>query len=214
MDNPANWRLSNAPKLSVTEAVRLLRPDRLTPEEHEKLRGRYFYPTVTMGMDPEFFLADDKGLILPAFQILAHKKENPHLFWDGFQAECTVQARACHQELAQQLAGALRRIGSRYRIVASPVWRVPQAFLQTAEEDHVRLGCDPSYNVYNMKGLHVEDGRKLPWRFAGGHVHFELPQAWKIPPRVKSIIRTLDAICATACVCFAAGVDRPIRRQS
>lgn len=180
-------------------------------EERQKLTGRYFYGDVRMGMDPEFFLASKDGVPIPAFKVLTSKKENPYLFWDGFQAECTVYARACHQELAQNLAAALARV--QYKILPSPVWRVPQELLLTADHEHVRLGCDPSYNVYGMHGKPVEDGRQLGWRFAGGHVHFELPELWKVPPRVRSIVRSLDAILAVACVCFAQGVDQQIRRK-
>lgn len=210
-NNPSNWRLSQSPKLSAQEAVHLLNPYGYNDKERLELKGRLFYPAMNMGMDPEFFLADDKGQILPAFQVLASKKQNPHLFWDGFQAECTVEARLCHQELAQMLAHSLGRV--KHRIMPTPVWRVPQALLQSADEEHVRLGCDPSYNVYNMHGKHVENGRDLLWRFAGGHVHFEMAQNWKLPPRVKSCIRALDALLAVACVCFAQGVDQPIRRK-
>jgi len=192
--------------------VHLLSPYNFTEQERQALKGRWFWPDrITMGMDPEFFIADPAGQPIPAFSVLASKKENPYLFWDGFQAECTVRPRTCHQELAKQLAGALARCT--HKILPTPIWHVPSAFLQTADADHVRLGCDPSYNVYNMRGRHVEDGRQLPWRFAGGHVHFEMAEAQKQPPRVRSCIRALDAILATACVCFAQGVDMAIRRK-
>jgi hypothetical protein len=208
--NPSNWRLSPCPRLDASEALRLLEPYSLTQKELVELKGRYFYPKLVMGMDPEFFLATDAGPV-PAFQVLASKKQNPYLFWDGFQAECTVEPRSCHQELANSLAYSLQRVT--HKILPTPVWRIPPPLLAAAEADHVRLGCDPSYNVYNMKGKHVEDGRQLGWRFAGGHVHFEMETAWKIPPRVKSCIRALDCLCAVPCVCFAAGIDLPIRRK-
>lgn len=205
------WRLSNAPKLSVEEAMYLLNPEMHTTKDRERLKWSRFYPQVTMGMDPEFFLANEAGVPIPAFQVLASKKDNPYLFWDGFQAECTVEPRSCHQELAQNLAEALGRV--RHKILPTPVWRVPKELLLSAEHDHVRLGCDPSYNVYNMRGKHVEDGRELGWRFAGGHVHFTLSEAWKIPPRVRSIIRAEDALLAVPSVCFAQGIDLAIRRK-
>lgn len=211
MLHPQSWKLSNSPKVDVAEALHLLNPSTFTAQEKDELAHRAFWPSVTMGMDPEFFLADPHGHILPAFQVLADKKTSPKLFWDGFQAECTVRPRNCHQELAQELARALARVV--HKIMPTPVWRVPPILLQSANDDHVRLGCDPSYNVYNMKGRHVVDGRQLGWRFAGGHVHFELPLPWKIPARVRSIIRALDCLCAVACVCFAQGIDVPIRRK-
>lgn len=213
MERAQNWRLSQNPKLSAAEAAHLLAPWQFSDWERLDLKGRLFQPEVRMGMDPEFFLANAEGLPIPAFHVLAHKSQNPHLFWDGFQAECTVEARVCHQELAQQLALSLQRV--RHKILATPVWRIPEPFLLTAEEDHVRLGCDPSHNVYNMHGKHVEDGRKLAWRFAGGHIHFSLrsDEFWRLPARIKSCVRALDAICAVASVCFAQGVDQPIRRK-
>jgi len=217
MINPARWQLSNDPRITPAEAFRLLEPSKLTVKEKEELKGRFFVPGGTMGTDPEFFVSKEvapkKFDLIPAFNVLADKKVNPYVFWDGFQAECTVRPRNCHQELASEIAYSLSRLPSSLQIVPSPIWRVPKHFLANAAEEHVRLGCDPSYNVHNMKGRPVPDGRELLVRFAGGHIHFSLYNPYKNPPRVKSIVRACDAILAVPCVAFAAGVDHPIRRQ-
>lgn len=168
-----------------------------------------------MGTDPEMFLIKTAlNEKVPAFHELANKKEchgNP--FWDGFQGEFTVRQAMCHQEICNNIAGKIQRIPSHLDIAGTPIWRIPQHYLDSSLPEHVLLGCDPSYNIYNMKGRPVPDGRKLKVRFAGGHIHFALPQDEKEPHKLKGIVKALDAISGVLSVALAQGIDHPIRRQ-
>jgi hypothetical protein len=79
----------------------------------------------------------------------------------------------------------------------------------TADDEHVTFGCMPSLNVYGHKGL-TAHGREVPFRSAGGHIHFG------IGPRTKkttaNIVKALDSILGVACVSLFAGYDNPSRR--
>jgi hypothetical protein len=183
-----------------------------------------------MGTDPEFFLRDCNGQVVPAFDFLPDKHASVDgLFWDGFQAETVVDLGACygrcrpdcsqhkiqcHALLAQRIGRQLRKLGPKgLDIAAQSVWRVPEEALRLASEAHVSLGCDPSRNAYASSGRCVERPRELKWRFAGGHVHFELPQEERAIENIRYLVKTLDALLGIPSVCLAQNYDHFIRRR-
>jgi hypothetical protein len=191
---------------------------------------RKAYPQLVMGTDPEFFVTR-AGRVVPAFDFLPDKyTTSDGLFWDGFQAETTIDlwwyapvtergnpsyAVRCHAILAQVIGrqlGKLRDHG--LNIAPQSVWRIPPDMLKFASEGHVALGCDPSRNAYGMHGRLVERPRELGWRFAGGHIHFNM----SAPERgdrnnVRYIVKTLDALLGIPSVCLAQNFDHFIRRR-
>jgi hypothetical protein len=182
-----------------------------------------------MGSDPEFFLRKE-GQTVPAFDFLPDKHASTDgLFWDGFQAEtvvdikncgtgcprdCTVHDLTCHALLAQRIGAQMQRLSAKALDVApQSVWRVPDLMLQLASDAHVSLGCDPSRNAYASSGRLVEHPRDLKWRFAGGHVHFALPEDERQPDNIRYLVKTLDALLGIPSVCFAQNYDHFIRRR-
>lgn len=174
-----------------------------------------------MGTDPEFFLEKD-GDIVPAFDWLPDKHSTlDGLFWDGFQAETTVDPfqsshiPQCHQTLGRNIARQLEKLGEKnLNIAAQSVWRIPSLMLQYASEAHVALGCDPSRNVYGTHGRTVLEPRKLNWRFAGGHLHFALDGVERNDPdNIRYLVKTLDAALGIPSVCLAQNYDHFIRRR-
>lgn len=182
-----------------------------------------------MGTDPEFFITKD-GQIVPAFDHLPDKYSTPDgLFWDGFQAESLVDLKSCynwcgpncdshiikcHAILAQRIGTQLQRLAQKGLDVAPrSVWRIPPIMLQLASEAHVSLGCDPSRNAYASQGRFVERPRSLGWRFAGGHVHFELPLEERETNNIRYLVKTLDALLGIPSVCLAQNYDHFIRRR-
>jgi hypothetical protein len=184
-----------------------------------------------MGTDPEFFLRlNGERQVVPAFDFLPDKHGTTDgLFWDGFQAETTVDPKACykwctasckahkikcHAILAQQIGRQLQALAQKgLNIAPQSVWRVPPIMLQLASEAHVSLGCDPSRNAYGSSGRRVERPRCLNWRFAGGHVHFELPEEEREIENIRYLVKTLDALLGIPCVALAQNYDHFIRRR-
>lgn len=183
-----------------------------------------------MGTDPEFFLSKD-GQPIPAFDFLPDKHASTGgLFWDGFQAEtlvdlktcgwdceksCNAHKTECHAILAQRIGTQLQKLlPLGLQVMPRSVWRIPPRMLQLAGEAQVALGCDPSWNAYGSEGRCVAVPRMLEWRFAGGHVHFELePREREDLDHIRYLIKTLDAILGVPSVCLAQNYDHFIRRR-
>ena len=190
------------------------------------------HPRIVMGTDPEFFVTHH-GKVVPAFDFLPDKHTTADgLFWDGFQAETTIDlwgnwpkesvyqgdiahAIKCHAILAQQVGRQLSKLAKHdLNIAPQSIWKVPAVQLKYASEAHVELGCDPSRNVYGMRGRLVERPRELGWRFAGGHVHFNMSrEAREDRDLVRYLVKTLDALLGVPCVCLAQNYDHFIRRR-
>jgi hypothetical protein len=175
--------------------------------------------TCTVGTDPEMF-AFKAGKLLPAFEFLPDKdkslyEEGTHAYWDGFQAEFRhSKGYTCLMELHSQLARSMRLLNEAAKkhgakLSIQSVVRIPLQILRTANDPFVELGCQPSFNAYNLRGLAVENPRELRYRFAGGHMHFGFSK--KLDH--EKIVKTLDAILGIWAVGAAQSFDNPIRRQ-
>lgn len=180
------------------------------------MHGSVFHPT--MGLDPEFFIGLN-GIKAPAFHFLSDKHTTKNdIFWDGYQAETRVAPDECHELLAFHMYNQFKQFSTDYpnlEILPGAVWRVPDEHLQSASEAEVALGCDPSYNAYNMKGKVVTEPRKLRWRFSGGHIHFrnhmKALAEYGITP--ETIVWSLDLVLGVASVALAQNYDSWIRRK-
>jgi hypothetical protein len=178
----------------------------------EKLRVR---KRLTLGADPEIF-AFKNGTLMPAFQFLPPMGEGRLMYWDGFQAEWKYnQAWTCQNNLVKHTRESLmtmtehaRQVGAKLSLIN--VVRIPEQVLETAHPKHVELGCDPSYNVYKLKGKQIDDPRKLRYRFAGGHMHNGV---WTRKPNYEKIVKTIDKILGVWSVGVAQVLDSPVRRQ-
>lgn len=174
---------------------------------------------LTLGADPEIFLF--KGIkLIPAFEFLPPKGKDNLIYWDGFQAEWKYNFKEnhCLNNLVLHTRNSiedLQALASLYhkdtRLSLQNVVRVPQIVLKTAHPRHVELGCEPSYNAYEMKGTPVYDPRDLAYRFAGGHMHFGTwtPQR----PNYIRIVKMLDSILGVWSVGVARYLDNSVRRQ-
>lgn len=185
-----------------------------------------------LGSDPEIFVENQKGNVIPAFKFLGSKKspnnygigehqyiENKPIYWDGFQAEFETSANTClawqvdsvQQGLKGTLDAALK-YDKDAKLSIQTVMDIPDDLLKNEAEEHVEFGCMPSLNIYNMKGK-IVSGRDLPYRSAGGHIHFGFEGIKKTKVEIERIIKSLDAILGVACVALFAKYDNPKRRE-
>ena len=174
---------------------------------------------LTLGADPELFVFNGAKL-LPAFEFLPPKGKDTMIYWDGFQAEWKYSHpdNYCQNNLVKATRESLMKLQAKAKVTApqarlslSNVVRVPQSILKTADTPFVELGCQPSYNVYRMRGTGVPNPRLLPYRFAGGHMHFGTWTTEK--PKYEKIVKMLDRILGVWAVGVARNIDNPIRRQ-
>jgi hypothetical protein len=174
---------------------------------------------MSLGTDPEVFVVDETGEVIPAWEFAPKKgKGNGQCYWDGFQAEFTVHAGNCLALMADSLQKGLaqtlqtaRKQFPKAKLSLDNVLEVSPQVLKACKDEHAALGCDPSENIYGAKGKAVLDGRKLPMRFAGGHMHFGVGR--QMPKTTEAIVKTLDAIVGVSGVSLAAGIDSAVRRQ-
>jgi hypothetical protein len=179
---------------------------------------------MSIGTDPEIFLTDADGELLPAYKFLPDKHGRKPIYWDGFQAEFRVSSSHCLEGLTYNvqnqlvsLLAQLEKYAPGAKLSAKSVVEVPREELLHAEKEHVALGCDPSQNIYGMHSRNIPDSRKLKWRFAGGHLHFGVAKRLKrtrfFKEEVDGAIGMLDALLGVAMVSMAEEFDNPIRRR-
>ena len=179
-----------------------------------------------VGSDPEVFVLSGKGNLMPAFEFLPAKKDDNGValmvgqpYWDGFQAEYTISPAYCHEIVMSNIAGGLTKVlaaartkDSKATLTWKTVFEVPDHYLRDAAEPFVALGCAPSMNAYpNVQAIDVPDGRLLPHRFAGFHIHHgigQLPRA-----KMERIVKAMDNIVGVASVSLLDGMDDPVRRR-
>lgn len=173
-----------------------------------------------VGSDPEIFIEDKNGDVIPAFDFLPSNKEGDTIYWDGFQAEFSTTPFDClawHTDNVQNklatLLGKAKAYKKDAKLSTQTVMNIPSKLLEEGKEEHVQFGCMPSFNIYDMKG-DTADGRSVNYRSAGGHIHFGLgEERCKDKKRVERIVKALDAIIGVACVSLFAKYDNPRRRQ-
>lgn len=180
-----------------------------------------------IGCDPEIFAFKGEEVI-PAFRFLRSKKRIDQLpistmhssraYWDGYQAEFRFTGGfACLQEMVGAIQQALlkmhrqlNRIVPQSNLSIKNTVRLSRTELQTAPEEFLSFGCSPSLNAYNLQANPIHDPRSVPWRWAGGHMHFShLPN--DIDP--ITVIKRLDKVVGVWAVGAARNFDVPVRRQ-
>ncbi len=177
----------------------------------------------TVGSDPEIFVTDSSGAIIPAWKFLPSKTEAEYYegtyygkaYWDGFQAEFSPNSNTClayHLDAVQAglktILIAARKKFPDARLDIRSVLPVDPETLETAEDKYVEFGCMPSINAYGLSGNNLP-GRQVPMRFAGGHLHLGMKPEYRSPEGIKG----MDAILGVACVSMFAEFDNPVRRE-
>lgn len=197
-----------------------------------------YHGVQSTGCDPEIFVVDGRNRLIPAFEFLPNKdeakfhdchvntadrnltylKKTGKTYWDGFQAEFTTQPIGCHGYAFDMVRAGLLAIqqqATKYspnaKLSLKSVFRIPEATLQLAEPQYVALGCDPSNNAYGVAPFTVENPRDLPYRVAGGHLHFAISKSRR--DEIPGIVKALDLFTGIPTVAMFADIDDPLRRQ-
>lgn len=190
--------------------------------------------SLTSGTDPEIFVLDSKGDVIPAWEFLPTKTEAmsnalPQVpigneamipcFWDGYQAEICPNGKICLETLHDQIRLGLqtvqyhaRKFDPKAKLSIQNTVELSQTLVEDATDDQIRFRCTPSYNVYREHDDPTPDPRKYRFRFAGGHLHIGLPRRVTAPIYAE-IVRALDGVLGVAGVSLAAGIDSPERRK-
>lgn len=188
-----------------------------------------------IGSDPEMFVVDKNNEVIPSYHFLKSKEEGDvtekapieayhyhtsygqNIFWDGFQAEFNLCAESCLSWVCDSVYHGLSALSKRAkqhnkdaRLTIQPTMDIQPHYLRNDEDKFVQFGCMPSKNVYNMEGIKA-DGRDVPFRSAGGHIHFGLSETQK--GKIEDYVKALDAILGVACVSLFGSYDDVRRRE-
>lgn len=181
-----------------------------------------------IGTDPEIFMVDKEGLLLPAFEIM-NGKEDGHetpkkrrssheqqYYADGFAAEFNTVAENCLAYHVDSIAYGIRGVYSHMKnkkdgakFLAKTVIDTPSEYLQKFDESHIQFGCEPSENLYGLKAPELP-AELVDFRSAGGHLHFGITDDQK--EHIEEMVRSLDMILGVACTSLFRGHEDPRRR--
>lgn len=214
--------------------VSILPPDKLAEmeskyalaAERQALRQALSFQG-SCGSDPEIFVEDKSGEIIPAFKFLGPKDKpfktsqfygsSNNVYWDGFQAEFDTYPNVCFSGQADSIHYGLQGVLQKAReydkdakLAWRPVMEIPPHMLIEAAPEHVQFGCMPSLNAYGMTGDKTP-GHEVPFRPAGGHMHFGVSSM--TPERAERIVKAMDAILGVACVSLFDKYDDARRRK-
>lgn len=181
---------------------------------------------VTSGCDPELFVLDASGEVIPAWTFLPHRKSAPRsgyaaAYWDGFQAEFRLNAASqcldyTHTRINDGLFQIVKAKPPGSRVSLLNVVNVPQRLRTEATDEQIALGCEPSLNAYDDKPDVIENPRGLAIRFAGGHIHFGAwpwnAQCYHRESAIREAVKMLDATIGVASVGLFQ-TDDPRRRR-
>ena len=183
---------------------------------------------ITIGSDPEVFAVNEKDIVIPAFEFCPPKSEIEEKakqridtkeckpFWDGFQAEFLTETHRCLEglvtDVGRGLLNSYRTLTAKFptgRLVSDNLVEIPEAMLQMAAEEYVQFGCSPSKNAYKAKPLAIANGREVPIRAAGMHIHFGIGAT----PGKEELVKLLDASMGIASVAMFGKEEDPRRRE-
>jgi hypothetical protein len=179
---------------------------------------------VQLGSDPEIFVKNELGKIIPAFKFLPPKVEEGGkintVYWDGFQAEFTHDPCTCiaifTAKIKQRLNGLLmvaRKHNPLATLSNKTLISVSKKTRDLLEKKYVEFGCTPSLNAYGMEGS-IANGRDCKFRPAGGHIHFGLKSSMiqNFKDMIPLCVKNLDLVSGIIGVSMFESVDRPERR--
>lgn len=186
----------------------------------------------TSGSDPEIFVTDGNGKVIPAFKFLRHKNKattgnnesysdsTAPAFWDGFQAEFLTKSASCLAYQVDSVQAGLkdvlkeaRKFDPGAKLSIANVCELRLETLQDLPEEFVALGCMPSFNIYSDETpIQIDDPRMLPFRFAGAHIHLGCDKG-KWGSYFPAMVRALDRVIGLISVGISGELESPIRRQ-
>lgn len=184
----------------------------------------------TLGADPEIFVTHNDGQLLPAFEFLpdhvtaltvpltsgpygSDRGGGYQPFWDGYQAEFNVRADYCIAYLVDSIRMGLKKTLADARakdptaqLSLKTTMDIPPERLATDDTKYVQFGCTPSLNVYPDESFPEVDSATIPFRSAGGHIHFTHTGD------IKEAVKGLDRVLGVICVSLFQKYDDPRRR--
>ncbi len=136
---------------------------------------------ISVGADPELFLADAKGTLVSAYGAIPGDKHNPFVVEngaiqvDGMALEFNIDPAKDEDSFVKNLNSVMNTMTSMLphggSISVVPVAEFGAEYIQSQPENAKRLGCDPDFNAWDNGNVNQPPNGELPFRTAAGHVH-------------------------------------------
>lgn len=137
---------------------------------------------VTVGADPEVFVADMQGTITSAIGRVGGSKEFPRPVTDGgvqednVLAEFNIDPASSKVEFLHNISSVMSSLknillSSDLQPIIIPSHKFTAAELDSYGPDAMEFGCSSEWNAWDNKVMPRPKGDKVTLRTAGGHVH-------------------------------------------
>lgn len=173
-----------------------------------------------VGTDPEMFVVDKTGKLVPPSTFLEKKTGNYAISYpDGCGAEFMTAPTTCLAYGVDNIQSGLRNLYNKalekeYSLTLKNVFELTDEQRATFPAEALELGCRPSFNAYHEQSpLEGVIGQEVPIRSAGGHIHFGKTLGTKQNERTDTTVKCMDVIVGVPAVSMAAGIDRAERRN-
>lgn len=190
---------------------------------------RLVNPVVHIGSDPELFITDGDGNVVPSSKVIPNTgtkwptvaRERAEVVRDGVQIELNTSADSCRQissyYISMSLAALARRLdelkleGKEYKVSKAGVIELSPDLMKTLDKKDLEFGCKPSFNIYDSNARVDVKGTEYKFRSGAGHVHLGAlpPTIWnpglesKWRPKVdrrEELVMLLDIVLGNTCV--------------
>lgn len=170
-----------------------------------------------LGADPELFLRDEKGAIVPS-DVLIPEDGLGGVVRDGVQAELHPGAFVCRASMGNQLKLIITGLADRartkgLRLDFSQVIEIPKAQFDKLPMTSKLLGCMPSLNAYKVAPIRVNPNTYRK-RSAAGHIHLGLSPLILENGKDVLLVKLLDAILGNTCVMIDRDPQAAVRRRN
>lgn len=182
---------------------------------------------VYIGMDPELFLRDDKGNIVPSDQLVPEKGMHVwggygklEVVRDGVQVELHPRPHMCRANLGNELTGIIRGLIGKaaakgLKVDFTQTIEIPKKQFDKLPMPSKQLGCMPSLNVYDKNPTIKVNPNTYRKRSAGGHIHIGIDKRYvKTPEEAPNFVKLLDLFLGIPSVLIDRDPNAAIRRRN
>jgi hypothetical protein len=162
---------------------------------------------VAIGSDPEVFVTDPSGKVVPIIGLVGGTKQDPLQLGDGYAVqedgvalEYNIPACRNSDDFIAAIDRGLKLSSAKLPPGYGTVIKPDHEFTADQLEDPLSWvsGCDPDYSAWTMQkreGLNYFKTDSPKTRYCGGHVHISYPDAKNGHPMTKTyLVRLADML--------------------
>ena len=177
---------------------------------------------ISIGGDPEFWIKDQSGMPVGAFEFFPGTKENPYPLLggavqvDGFAVEVNIDPAETDGDWKENIERVMEQcykfIPSTHSFAFDPYMDFDDGYFHQAPTIAKVIGCSPSVDYYTGSTLAPPPVMNSTRRYAGGHIHVGFGDR-KFDPENEIDRCMLMGICSAQTHWFEPNFDDPNARM-